>query len=231
MYATGDHIGSSRELTDAPGSIKARYDYDPYGRRAIVTGSYDAPHDYTGHLSRNGGTFVSTLYRSYAADLGRWISEDPIRWEEGPNLYAYVNNSPLDSVDPFGLRPTSPVVLRPGCTQVDATLIGERVDKALQWDWVLKETRMGQWGWAGDDGPIRFSACACVYKLAGILEVTQKKYIWLVQLECNSPCRRDYTTAETFGERKVRNVPSIGANPAIRTKPGYVVGNRCMCPL
>src|SRR4029077_14260873 len=46
-----DHLGSIREVVANDGStIAARYDYDPYGRRTKVSGSYDADFGYTGHF-------------------------------------------------------------------------------------------------------------------------------------------------------------------------------------
>ena len=42
--------------------------------------------------------------RWYDPDMGRWRSEDPIRWAAGDeNLYRYVGNSPTNFIDPSGL--------------------------------------------------------------------------------------------------------------------------------
>lgn len=41
--------------------------------------------------------------RYYSPTLGRWITQDPLGHEAGPNLYAYVCNSPLIHFDAFGL--------------------------------------------------------------------------------------------------------------------------------
>ena len=52
----------------------------------------------------------SNLYyyrnRWYDPLVGRFISEDPITFEGGINLYAYVGNNPIDFVDPTGLWPS-----------------------------------------------------------------------------------------------------------------------------
>jgi uncharacterized protein RhaS with RHS repeats len=47
--------------------------------------------------------------------LGRWISEDPSGFVDGPNLFSYVTNRPLTHIDPAGLQGamvTDPKVVR-----------------------------------------------------------------------------------------------------------------------
>ena len=103
-YFTRDHLGSIREMTDSSGAIQVRYDYDPYGVRTKVQGSIDADFGFTGHFiiaSQPETTF--TLNRLYRTDLGRWLSRDPIEEAGGLNLYDYVDNDPVNWIDPFGL--------------------------------------------------------------------------------------------------------------------------------
>jgi RHS repeat-associated protein len=45
--------------------------------------------------------------RYYDPKVGRFISEDPIRWEGGINLYAYVDNNPVRFLDPMGRAPVT----------------------------------------------------------------------------------------------------------------------------
>jgi RHS repeat-associated protein len=41
--------------------------------------------------------------RDYDPTVGRWTNKDPIRWEGGQaNLYVYVGNGPVGSIDPTG---------------------------------------------------------------------------------------------------------------------------------
>ncbi len=40
--------------------------------------------------------------RDYDAAIGRWLTPDPMGFVDGPNLYAYVHNNPLTSIDSTG---------------------------------------------------------------------------------------------------------------------------------
>lgn len=44
------------------------------------------------------------ISEDYSPSLQRFISEDPIGLSGGINAYSYVSNSPLQSLDPFGLK-------------------------------------------------------------------------------------------------------------------------------
>lgn len=46
-----------------------------------------------------------TLHRWYDPAAGRFISRDPIGFAGGPNIYAYVENNPVNFGDPLGLHP------------------------------------------------------------------------------------------------------------------------------
>jgi len=47
--------------------------------------------------------FVYYGRRYYFPVLGRWLTPDPLGFEAGPNLYAFVSNAPLTHLDPYGL--------------------------------------------------------------------------------------------------------------------------------
>jgi RHS repeat-associated protein len=42
--------------------------------------------------------------RVYQAEEGRWTRRDPIGYHDGMNLYEYVQSSPVDNIDPMGLK-------------------------------------------------------------------------------------------------------------------------------
>lgn len=83
--------------------MQARYDYDPYGRRTKVSGSLDADFGFAGHYYHQPSGLHLALYRAYDADLGRWISRDPIGENGGINVYDYALGNPISVIDPLGL--------------------------------------------------------------------------------------------------------------------------------
>lgn len=105
-FYTRDHLGSIREVLDASGTVRARYSYDPFGRPTLVEGAAIADFGFAGMFWSREAELALTLYRAYDPQLGRWLSRDPLRnaeVQEGPNLYAYVANNPVNAVDPLGL--------------------------------------------------------------------------------------------------------------------------------
>ena len=108
-FYTRDHLGSIRELMDGTGTLKTRYDYDPYGKRTAThvsgTDCNEADFGYTGHYQHAASGLNLTLYRAYDSETGRWLSRDPLKnaeMQQGPNLYEYVTNNPVGWVDPDG---------------------------------------------------------------------------------------------------------------------------------
>lgn len=107
-FYTRDHLGSVRELVDEAGAIRARYEYEPYGARAKVSGDLDADFGYTGHLTHSSTGLCLTWYRAYDPRLGRWLSRDPYPGAEGAlssNLFAYAYGNPVNLIDPDGREP------------------------------------------------------------------------------------------------------------------------------
>jgi hypothetical protein len=52
-------------------------------------------------LTSSGASYYRARY--YDPNAGRFITEDPIQFDGGPNFYRYVFNSPTGFRDPFGL--------------------------------------------------------------------------------------------------------------------------------
>ncbi|MBN2134727.1 MAG: RHS domain-containing protein [Acidobacteria bacterium] len=102
FYLT-DHLGSTICLTDSTGKILWQDDYTPFGETTGDTGTKHDTGMYTGkQLDPDTGLYYSNA-RWYDADLGRFITEDPIK--DGLNWFVYCANNPMNRVDPSGLAP------------------------------------------------------------------------------------------------------------------------------
>jgi len=112
-----DAIGSTRLVTKADQAIQGAYVYEAYGQAAQTTPvgqpPSDNPYQFTGRESEaatasgnlTAEPFASLLHyrhRHYSPKLRRFLSEDPIDFAGGANLYAYVAGSPIVRTDPTG---------------------------------------------------------------------------------------------------------------------------------
>lgn len=83
----------------------AAYEYDPYGSVVAQSGSYsnDNPWQYeTSPIDLVPGTYHRGS-RHYQPTTGRWQLRDLVGESADHNVYRFVNNTPLNLVDPFGL--------------------------------------------------------------------------------------------------------------------------------
>ena len=89
--------------------LAARYNYDPWGRRTKTEGSgEEGDFGFTGHYYHAPSGLHLALYRAYSAELGRWLSRDPIEERGGLNLYEYVKDQPTLLLDESGLMGCGP---------------------------------------------------------------------------------------------------------------------------
>jgi len=99
-----DGTGHTIAITDQNQQTVNSYAYDPYGNVMGEQESIEQPFKYVGQLGLfaedNGLYYMRARY--YDAEVGRFISEDPIGFQGGLNLYAYVGGNPVSLVDPDG---------------------------------------------------------------------------------------------------------------------------------
>jgi RHS repeat-associated protein len=101
VHYLADGLGSTVALTTAAGGLATTYTYDPYGTAAFSGSSSLNPFQFTGRENDSTGLYYHRA-RYHHPRLGRFISEDPIQFEGGLNLYNYVDNDPLNFSDPGG---------------------------------------------------------------------------------------------------------------------------------
>ena len=114
FYFHRDRLGNITEITDFEGTVVQSYVYDAFGKVIIydkdgneITPSssnyLETPYAFTGReLDPETGLYFYRA-RYYDPQTGRFISEDPVKFEGGPNFYVYTENNPINRIDPFGL--------------------------------------------------------------------------------------------------------------------------------
>jgi RHS repeat-associated protein len=97
------------------GAVQERYGYDGFGRPRVMTAAF-APQDpstrdwetlFDGYRFDRETGLYQVRFRYLHAELGRWLSRDPITEYGGLNLYSFGFNRPLHWRDSFGLRSLS----------------------------------------------------------------------------------------------------------------------------
>jgi RHS repeat-associated protein len=106
-YQHTNHLGSAVLETDAAGDPISYEEYHPYGTTAYRSARPSADHSlkryrYAGQERDDETGLYAIGARYYAAWLGRWVSTDPAGFADGPNLYLYCRNNPVNLVDPSG---------------------------------------------------------------------------------------------------------------------------------
>ena len=125
-YYHADGLGSIVLLTSASGSVAQRYDYDAYGNITSPAPTVTQPYTYTAreYDPETGLYFYRARY--YDPKAGRFLTRDPIGFAGGINQYVYTGNSPVNWVDPFGLKACCDAQLPPSpIKEVALTCFGE----------------------------------------------------------------------------------------------------------
>ncbi|HBE9081597.1 RHS repeat domain-containing protein [Serratia fonticola] len=109
-----DHLGTPHSLTDIQGNTVWRGQRSAYGQ---LTEEWTPPDERDEHPQpkvnkplRFQGQYEDTesglyynLNRYYDPGIGRYLTADPVKLDGGLNQYGYVDNNPVNWVDPLGL--------------------------------------------------------------------------------------------------------------------------------
>lgn len=96
-----DLSGNVRALLDSSGSVAHTATYSAFSR--LETTGIDCPFGFFSKRHDDLSSYIFFLYRIYDPVTSSWLTQDPLGLEGGPNLYAYVKNSPLSLFDRLGL--------------------------------------------------------------------------------------------------------------------------------
>jgi RHS repeat-associated protein len=146
-YFGTDGHGSVRYLTDALGTVTDSIDYDAYGIEVARTGSTDFRNRYSGYEIIPSLGIHYLRARMYNANAGRFMVAD--KWPGTPYSpqsnasYGYIQNSPLNGIDPSGYTPMNPNGLNPqGFGYAAEDVIYEDYVDEHPGDWI---NRKGGW--------------------------------------------------------------------------------------
>ncbi len=115
-YVHADHLGSTRVVTNASGTVTQALDYLPYGARRVTAGTDTSQREYIGERFDDGTNLSYFNARYYEGLRGQFLSQDPVFWEiaqtqdgrsilsnpQAMNSYAYAGGNPIKNKDPKG---------------------------------------------------------------------------------------------------------------------------------
>lgn len=124
QYVLANHQGSPSLIMNSTGSVISRHDYQPYGEEIYAgvglrntTQGFNATDNvrqrYAGMETDNETKLAHTSWRKYDEMSGRWTTPDwygrsmSVSAPQSFNRYTYVNNDPINLIDPSGLEPNT----------------------------------------------------------------------------------------------------------------------------
>jgi len=117
LYYHRDHLGSTRAVANASGSVVETQDYYPFGLAELVPKTFGMPgrsmttgnsakEKFTSHELDDEVDLYYMVARRYAPEFGRFLSVDPLADEfPGWSSYNYTLYDPVRFVDPDGRNP------------------------------------------------------------------------------------------------------------------------------
>jgi RHS repeat-associated protein len=98
-----DHLGRPTRMTDAAKSTVWQAAYNPHGEATSLSGTAALNLRFPGQVFQIETGLAYNWHRHYDATTGRYTQPDPLRFVDGPSIYAYAGNSPYMYVDRDGL--------------------------------------------------------------------------------------------------------------------------------
>jgi RHS repeat-associated protein len=110
-FYLSDALGSVRQLTDAGGDVTLAKGYDPFGDAGSSIGNASTAYGFTGEAMDISG-LVYLRARYYSSVNGHFLTRDSWQGDYykplSLNQWVYVEQNPVNFVDPSGLTPWTP---------------------------------------------------------------------------------------------------------------------------
>jgi RHS repeat-associated protein len=97
-----DHLGAPTEMYDELGHLAWKMQLDAFGVGKADVALGHCPWRWPGQYEDAETGLLYNRFRYYDAEVGRYISQDPLGLGAGPSLYGYPDE-PFSTTDPLGL--------------------------------------------------------------------------------------------------------------------------------
>lgn len=101
-----DLFGNVTSLHSYSGEVVEEYTFTAFGEETIIWGGRN-PWRYADRRIDETTRLINFGFRDYDPVIGQWTSRDPLGYEDGRSLYAYVHANPLHYFDTHGLSSDS----------------------------------------------------------------------------------------------------------------------------
>jgi RHS repeat-associated protein len=143
-YYEQDGLGSVTSLSSSAGALVNTYTYDSFGKLTASTGTLSNPFQYTSREFDQETGLYEYRARYYDQNVGRFNSEDPIRFKGGIDFYGYVGNNPITRTDPDGMGNAGK-----SCAQALAELAKAQAQASARLAKFIAFGDKGPWAWTG----------------------------------------------------------------------------------
>jgi len=104
FYVHNNQVNAPQKITNSSRTLVWDYEIEPFGETyATPTATTPTNHRFPGQYADAEDTLSYNNMRDYDPSIGRYIQADPMGLKAGPNLYGYVNQNPVQEIDPYGL--------------------------------------------------------------------------------------------------------------------------------
>ncbi len=124
-FYLNDHLGTPQKVVGRNGVVVWAAEFEAFGKANVTVNSIDNPLRFPGQYFDKETQTHYNFHRDYDPVLGQYLTEDPIGFTAGDeNLYRYVQNNPVNLIDPTGKLTAVEVVITFGAVVALGTSIG-----------------------------------------------------------------------------------------------------------